>query len=761
MSQPPNPPPNPNPDPKPQTKSNLITHLTQVVRNNPVAHKLVSIAALKPKARVPKLEVRKVGEQKSEVYNLIGDLYTIGRSSSKCDIVIQTPLVSQIHAQIVRDSSKKKARFIIKDRDSTNGIYRQRQRLQSSPLRHNSVITLGPPELKEAVTLRYIDPPPWYIRTLQYTGLGTASLVALVIGAISIEYQKVPDVRPLPVSQQGPVEVLAGDSKTSIGPPETESHTEIARLEDFGKNLPNAVIASEDSAYYWHIGVNPLGVVRAVITNVKTGELRQGGSTITQQLARNVLGRTYVGTDDSAGRKWREVVAAIKLNFNYSKDELLTLYLNRVYLGNGVYGFQDAAKLYFNKSASELDLSEAATLAGILPAPNQANPFKNKNLALEYRDRILNRMAELGIVKYEEAERARRSILKLNEAARSKVQGTIAPYFYGYVFDELQDVLGSKFAREGNLVVETSLDVQMQKSSDTALRRAVAAQGSAYEFSQGAIVTMDASNGSIVAMTGGVDFAKSQFNRAAQAQRQPGSTFKLFDYLAAINQGVSPNEGFSCSSVYGVSGCHSGDGSIDMYRGFALSENVVAIRVAETAGLGKVVEIAQQLGVKSKLVATTNMVLGGNEVTMLEMAGAYGAIANDGIYNKPHAIRRIFDSKDCTNYKDYKTCRVIFDASTDIVPRQVVSAAVASTMTDLMRGVVAYGTGKLAAIPQGTVVGKTGTTDSGRDLWFVGFMPQQRLLAAVWLGNDEGTTSGGSSWLAAQLWGDYMSKAVR
>jgi membrane peptidoglycan carboxypeptidase len=753
--------PNPSPKPDPQPRSKLITQLTQVVRNNPVVSKLGAIAALRPKAKVPKLEVRKSGEQKSEIYNLVGDRYILGRSSSKCDIVIQTPLVSQIHAQIVRDSAKKNARFIIKDQDSTNGIFRQRQRLQSSPLRHNMVITLGPPELKEAVTLRYIDPPPWYVRTVQYTGIGVASLVAIAVGAVAIEYQRVPDVRPLPVSQQGPVEVLAGDSKTSIGSPETEKHTEVAQLKDFGKLLPAAVIASEDSVYYWHIGVNPLGVLRAIITNLKSGELREGGSTITQQLARNVLGRTYVGTDDSAGRKWREAVAAIKLNFNYSKDELLTIYLNRVYLGNGVYGFQDAAKLYFDKSASELDLSEAATLAGILPAPNRINPFKNKNLAIEYRDRILNRMAELGLVKYEEAERARRSILRLNEAAKSKVQGTIAPYFYGYVFDELQEVLGENFAREGNLVVETSLDITMQKASDAALRRAVAAQGETYDFSQGAILTLEASNSSILAMTGGVDFAKSQFNRAVQAQRQPGSTFKLFDYAAAINQGISPSETFSCSSTSGVYGCHNGGGgSIDMYRGFALSENVVAIRVAESVGLQKVVDMARDLGVKSKLVASTNMVLGGNEVTMMEMAGAYGAIANGGLYSRPHAIARIYDSKDCTNYKKYQTCRVIFDASQDIKPRQAVSPEVASTMTDLMRGVVEYGTGKAAAIPQGTVVGKTGTTDAGRDLWFIGFMPQKRLLAAVWLGNDEGVTSGYSS-VAAQLWGDYMSKALR
>ncbi len=742
-------------------KPNLLTQLTQVVKNLPVATKLRGKGLLKSRARVPKLEVRLTNSQKPEIYNLVADRYIIGRSSSKCDIVVQTPLVSQIHAELVRDSTKAKARFIIRDRDSTNGIFRGRQRLKSSPLRHKAIISLGPSELKDAATLRYLDPPPWYIRGLQYTGIGLASLTALFIAAIALEFQRVPDVRPLPVTDQGPVEVLAGDGVTSIGPADVEKHTELTKLPEFGSLLPRAVIASEDTSYYWNIGVDPLGVLRAIVTNVRSGQLREGASTITQQLARLLLGRSYVGTEDSAGRKWREAVAAIKLTLNYSKDDLLTIYLNRVYLGNGVYGFQDAAKLYFNKDASELDLSEAATLAGVLPAPNAINPFKNKKLALEYRDRVLNRMAELGLVKEEEAERARRSLLRLNEEAKSKVQGTLAPYFYGYVFDELQEVLGDNLAKEGNLIVETSLDMKMQKVSDASLKRAVAERGKEFDFSQGAIVTLDASKGSILAMTGGVDFKKSQFNRATQAQRQPGSTFKLFTYTAAINQGISPSTTFSCAPVSGVIGCHNGgSGDIDMYRGFALSENVVAVRVAQAAGLKNVIQTAKRFGIKAKLQESTNLVLGGYEVTMLEMVGAYGAIANEGIYTQPHAIRRVLDGRDCKNSKDIRTCRVIFDADKDLQPRRIVDAGVANTIADLMRGTVEYGTGRAAAIPQATVVGKTGTTDAGRDLWFIGFLPQRRLLAAVWLGNDEGTT-GGSSGLAAQVWGEYMGKVVR
>lgn len=711
---------------------------------------------LKAKAKVPQLQIFKLGQKRPEIFDLIGDRYVLGRSSSKCQIVIQTPLVSQVHAEITRKNSQG---FVISDQDSTNGMYRRRQRLKSIALKHNMVITLGPPDLEAAVTLRYIDPPPWYVRALQFTGLGALGLSTLLILAIAVEWQKF-SVKPLPIGQQGQIEVLAGDRITSIAPPDREKHTEVAELSEFGTYLPNAVIASEDSAYYYHLGVNPLGILRALLTNVRSGELREGGSTITQQLARLLLGQTYVGTSDSAGRKWREAVAALKLTFNYNKNDLLTIYLNRVYVGNGVYGFQDAARLYFNKSLAELDLSEAATLAGILPAPNLINPFKSKKLSLEYRDRILSRMAELGMVKTEEAERARRSILKLNLDAQGKVQGTVAPYYYGYVYDELENI-APNLAREGNFVIETSLDIAMQKAADQSLRQAVATQGLAYNFSQGAIVTMDASNGSILTMTGGVDFQKSQFNRAAYAYRQPGSIFKLFSYLAAIDQGISPNTTFSCSSLNGIRGCHNGgSGFIDMYRGFALSENVIAIQVAGAAGLRNVIQTARKLGITSKLEENNNLVLGGYEVGMLEMVGAYGAIANRGTYNQPHAIQRIFDTTSCSDRKNYTTCHLIFDATTYYLPSPRIDPNSANTMIDFMAGTVNYGTGRGAAMPQATTVGKTGTTDAGRDLWFIGFTPSSKLLAAVWLGNDEGVTDS-SSVLAVELWSNYMRKVIR
>lgn len=729
-----------------------IYQLTQVVNG---------VLKINPKESVPRLEVRRSQKDKPEIYDLVGDRYVLGRNTSKCDIVVQTPLVSQIHAQLVRDRTQKKSQFILQDQDSTNGIYRDKQRLKAVPMRHKMKITLGPPELAEAATIRYLDPPPWYIRTVQYAGIGIGSIAGMMVFAIGIELSRVPALRPLPVTQQGPVEVVAGDGLKRLDPTDIANHTEYASLGEFGEFIPKAVIASEDTSFRWNIGVDPVGVARAIVTNVRSrGERLEGASTVTQQLARNLLGSTYVGRDDSAGRKWREAAAAIKLTFTYSKDEIMRLYLNRAYTGYGVYGFKDAAKLYFGKEASELSLSEAVTLVGLLPSPETINPFKNKNRAIEYRDRILYRMADLGMISAKDADRARRSVLILNEAAKTKLQGSVAPYYYSYVFEELQELLGDDFAKEGNLIVETNLDLAMQKASDNSLREAVANDGGVYGFSQGAIVTVNAKNGSLLVMTGGVNYQTSQFNRASNSLRQAGSTFKLFSYAAALKGGISANATFSCNGLSGIAGCQNGgSGAIDMYRGFAFSENVVAVRVAESAGLGNVIQLARDLGVTAKLDESSNMVLGGNEVKILEMAGAYATVVNEGKYIKPHAIRRILDSGDCTNPKDRQTCRVIFDASTFIQPRQAIAADVANTMVALMGGVVQYGTGRTAAIPQAKVIGKTGTTDEGRDLWFIGAVPSRDLVTAVWLGNDEGVTNGSSS-VAAKVWGDYMRAAL-
>jgi penicillin-binding protein 1A len=719
--------------------------------------------ALKPDAKVPEIQVQDEKTDKADTYPLLGDYYLLGRSSRSCDIVVRNPVVSQVHLSVRRDGETGGRKFVLQDENSTNGIYRGKKRVISERLRHKAVYTLGPPELAAAVRIQYIDPPPWYIRAFRYGLYGVTGLTGLATLIIGLEWTKF-SVRPLPVSVQGPVIVYARDNETPLRAPRDQVHVELPGLSEFSSYLPNAVIASEDSRYYWHLGVDPIGTLRALITNIRGGGIREGGSTLTQQLARNIF-RDYVGTQDTAGRKLREAVVSMKLESFHSKDFLLLTYLNRVYLGSGTYGFEDAAQFYFDKSAKDLTLSEAATLAGILPAPNAFNPVRDYQTAIELRNRVINRMLSLGMISSEEAQRARRSRIEISPKAREDLEGTIAPYFYDYIFAEIETLLGRQVAQEGNFIVETNLDLQMQAQAEEALQQAIQADGLSYGYSQGALVTLDFTNGSVLAMVGGADYQESQFNRAAQALRQPGSTFKVFAYAAALEQGISAGTSYSCAPLtwqgQQFEGCRSGGGSMDMYTGMALSENAVALRIAQDVGLNNVVQTARRLGIESDLNAVPGLVLGQSEVTPLEITGAFGAIANEGLRNRPHAISRILDASDCQVRNDYQTCRVIYDHEQDSeadVP--VLSPEIANITTGLMQGVIQSGTGRNAFLGLGEA-GKTGTTNDNRDLWFIGFVPTRNLVTGVWLGNDDNAPTGGSSAQAAAVWGNYMNRVVR
>jgi penicillin-binding protein 1A len=749
---------------KSQTIMGAITQAVQTVQAKINFSKL----KLKPNARVPELWVQNAGAEKAEVYPLLGDRYLLGRSSRSCEIVVRNPVVSQVHLSLNRDSQPKgklsyffRAPFVLKDENSTNGVYRGKRRIRKELLRHGAVYTLGPPELEASVRIKYVDPPPVYVRYFQYGMYGIGGLTVLTVIAVLLEWQKF-TVTPLPISVQGSNVVYSRD-ETPLNTITTRTHTELKQLRDFSPYLPKAVIASEDSRYYWHLGIDPIGTLRALVTNIQGGAIREGGSTLTQQLARSLF-RDYVGTEDSAGRKLREAAVALKLETFYSKDFLLLTYLNRVYMGSGTYGFEDAAQFYLGKSAKDLTLSEAAMLAGILPGPNSFNPVRDYQKAIELRDRVLNRMVDLNMVSAEEAQRARRSRIEVNPKAREELESTRAPYYYGYVMDELRQLLGEQLAEEGNFVIETALDLSIQEAAEASLRDAVNSTGASAGFSQGAIVTIDSKTGEILALAGGTDYKKSQFNRAYQALRQPGSTFKIFPYTAALEQNISPTTTYSCAPLNWegqfFEGCRSGRGSMDMYTGMALSENVIALRIAQEVGLGRVVAVAQRMGIQSKLNPVPGLALGQSEVSPLELTGAFSVLANRGVRNRPHAIRRILDGSDCKDRNQYKSCRVIYPAEPDKDMNQpVLQPEIAALMTELLRGVVANGTGRAAAIGQGEV-GKTGTTNDNRDLWFVGYIPDG-LVTGIWLGNDDNSPTSGSSAQAAQLWGIYMGKVVR
>lgn len=756
------PPPNQPSKPPSQPPKTILGAITQAVRT--VQAKVdFSKLQLKPNARVPELWVQDADAPKAEIYPLLGERYLLGRSSKSCDIVIRNPVVSQVHLSLTRDQRQRNAPFILRDENSTNGIYRGKRRLTKLPLRHGDVLTLGPPELAAAVRIQYHNPPPWYVKAARYGLYGFTGLTALTALWIGLEWQRF-SVRPLPASVQGPVVVYARDEETPLRAIETRAHLELKRLSDFSPYLAKAVMASEDSRFYWHLGVDPIGISRALVTNVKGGEIREGGSTVTQQLARSIF-REYVGTEDSAGRKFREAVVALKLETFYSKNDLMLTYLNRVYLGNGNYGFEDAAQFYFGKSAKDLSLSEAATLVGILPAPNAFNPVRDYETAVAFRDRVLNRMVVLGMASQEEAQRARRSRIEINPKAIKELESTIAPYFYSEVFAEIESLLGKQLAQEGNFVVDSSLDIDIQAQAESALQTAVATTGAAKGFSQGAVVTLDSRTGEVLAMVGGVDFQQSQFNRATQAYRQPGSTFKVFAYTAALEQGISPSTSYSCAPLdwqgQSFEGCRSGGGSLDMYSGLARSENVVALRIAEEVGLDRVIQTARSMGITSKLEAVPGMVLGQNEVTLTEITGAYSVLANQGVRNHPHTINRILDSSDCKDFNDLRTCRVIYDyQQSPEMNVPVIQPQIAETMTALLQGVVQAGTGQAAALGLGEA-GKTGTTNDYVDLWFVGYIPSRSLTTGIWFGNDDNTPTSATSGDAAQLWGDYMRQITR
>ncbi len=706
-------------------------------------------------ARKTELWVEVAGRR--QVYPLLGDRYILGRSRTKADIVIDSEIVSGCHAELRRLTPT--GVFEIRDLNSTNGLYRRRQQMAVDVLHNGDVLTLGPPEIKDVVTLRFVNPPPRWVKGICYGLYGLLGLTLLGGGLITYEATKV-SVHPIPAIEQGPI-ILLDRQGQPLNPIDSRPHQELRRLEDFSPYLIHGVLASEDSRYYWHFGVDPLGLGRAIFTNVRGGEVREGASTLSQQLARTLF-RSYVGTDDSLGRKWREMIVALKLEAFYSKDDLLLAYLNRVYLGMGNTGFEDAAQFFFDKPAKDLTLNEAATLVGILPAPNRFNPLRDYDAAVDYRNRVLLRMVQQGRVSKEEADRARRSRIELSPKAKEVLAAQRAPYYTDHVYAELEQLLGENLAQEGNLIVQTGLDPTWQTTAETTLKTFIEQVAAGYGVSQGALLTLEPSTSLIRALVGGVDYQQSQFNRATLALRQPGSTFKIFVFAEALRQGRSPRETLSCDPLFWqgqrFEGCRQGGGAMDLATGLALSENPVALRLAQQVGLQPTIQLAQKMGLTTPLQAVPGLVLGQSETTLLDMSGAFAVLANGGKRIRPHAILQVRDAGDCRTPNDWQTCRLIYQASSES-PEPVLPEEVAHQMTDLLTAVVSRGTGRAAALGW-PVAGKTGTTNDGRDLWFIGYVPSADVLTGIWLGNDDNSPTQGSSGLAAALWGDYMGQVL-
>ena len=462
---------------------------------------------------------------------------------------------------------------------------------------------------------------------------------------------------------------------------------------------------------------------------------------------------------DTLGRKWRELLVALQLESRFSKGELLLSYLNRVYLGVG-WGFEDAAQTFFNRSAGDLSLEQAALLVGLLPSPNGHDPCRYPQRALEARNRVLNKMADVGRLSLEQARQARRKPVQLSSIACSaQSQRRSAPFYTDQVRRDLSALVGPDVTAEGNFLIETHLNPLAQEVIQRELHQFVQATQS-LGVTQGAAVLLDSRNGGILAIAGGTDYRTSQFNRASMALRQPGSTFKLLPYLAALERGLGPNDTVECSALQwrGQRFSSSCNGRISLNQAFATSSNTAALRLAQRVGLEPVVALARKLGISTPLDPVPGLALGQSEVHLLELTAAYAAVANDGLWHQPSTIRRLVDAETC-RVERLKDCGSLGGASHSLAgSRQVVSKDVAQAMQGMLRSVVRSGTGRTAALG-GQEGGKTGTTNDGRDLLFIGYEPQRHWVLGIWLGNDDNSPTAASSVLAATLWGDIMRAA--
>ena len=618
---------------------------------------------------------------------------------------------------------------------------RQSDQPQTSPVPTTQVQA----ELKGLSTQsKVIGDKPFYRRYSFWLGFGVSSgMIALGCSWWSME-RSLPQTSELfTFVRNQTLTIIAADG--TILQQQGPATRDQLKLEDIPKPLIQAFIASEDRRFYQHHGVDYQGILRATLSNMRSGKVVEGGSTITQQMARIL----FLNQEHSVWRKIKEVRLSQRIEQKLSKDQILERYLNLVYLGEGAYGVADAAWVYFSKPVDKLTLSEMATIAGLAPAPNLYSPVVNVKAAQQRRSLVLQRMRENGVITAQAAADASVAPLTLNSSLPKRLQ-VQAPYFTTYIQQELPKYISLEVLKAGGLTVETTLNPQWQKVAEKAVKDTVASNGGWQNFDQAALVAINPRNGEVRALVGGKEFSKNQFNRATQAQRQPGSTFKGFVYTAAIAAGISPNNAY-LDAPYIVDGYEPKNYSRE-YRGWlslrdalASSINVVALKVLIDVGFEPTIQLAHQMGIKSQLKPTYSLALGSWEVNLLELTSAYGTLANLGISTEAHGIRRILNRHgDILYAAKYK-------------PKRVVDQGSAAIMTWMLKNVVQAGTGRAAQLDR-AVAGKTGTSDNSRDLWFIGYIPQ--LVTGVWLGNDDNHPTQGSSSTAAHTWQKFMVKAV-
>lgn len=575
--------------------------------------------------------------------------------------------------------------------------------------------------------------------------LATGSGVAIAYGCWSVE-RTLPSTKDISsFVRDGTLTIKAADG--SVLQQQGPATREKLALDKIPDQVVKAFIAAEDRRFYQHHGIDYVSIVRAVASNLVARDVVEGGSTITQQLARVV----YLNQERTMWRKVQEAFMAQKIERELSKEKILETYLNNVYLGSSAYGLADAAWVYFSKPVTQLTLSETATIAGLPPAPSEYSPLVNKRAAQERRDIVLARMQEQGFITEAEANTARSQPLTIKPSVPKKLYSD-TPYFTSYIQQELRKYVSKEQLELGGLTIETTLNPRWQKRAEEVVKNAVNEIGPAEGFEQAALVSIDPQSGEIRAMVGGTDFNNSQFNRATQAQRQPGSSFKPILYTTALATGISPTDGY-LDAPYTVDGykpqnySRKYSGWMSLREALTNSVNVISVKLIIDVGFEPVIKMAKEMGIKSKLVPAYSLALGSSEVNLLELTGSYGTLANQGKYVETHGIRRIMNRKG----------EVLFNA--DFSSRRAVDAGTAAIMAWLMQSVVNSGTGQAAQLPDRPVAGKTGTSEKARDLWFVGFVPQ--LVTGVWLGNDDNYPTWSASSTAAYVWNRFMTSAMQ
>ena len=591
---------------------------------------------------------------------------------------------------------------------------------------------------------------------LSLTLLSTSAVAGALVG-LAISFRNLPDVRVIKnfvPSQTSYVYDIKGRLLTTY---HEEEHRTVIPLTQISPQLKRAVLAIEDSNFFTHNGISPMGIVRATKVNLESGEVAEGASTITMQLVKNI----FLSPERKFSRKLSEAVLAIRVEQILTKDQILESYLNNIYWGHNNYGAETAAKSYFNKSAKDLNLAESAMMAGIIQAPEAYSPFINYAVAKKRQALVLERMAILGWITPEEAEKARKEPLLVGKP--TAWQQSKLPYVTDAVKLELIERFGQQTVTKGGLNVQTTIDYELQKKGEEIVQKAyrrIRSRG--VRADQIALVAIDPRTHFVKTIVGGIDYKESQFNRVIQSRRQPGSSFKPFVYYTAFASGkYSPSSSISnVSKSYrdGTGGTYRpqnyggsfGGGNVSIIEALSKSLNIPAVVIGQRVGLNKVIETCRLLGIESPLSPVISLPLGPIGVTPMEMARAYATFASNGWQSETTMILKVSDSMGNTMLDNSPKPKLILN-----------EWATASLTTTLRRVLQPGGTAPYANIGR-PAAGKTGTTSNEKDVWFVGYVPQ--LSVAVWIGNDDfsrtlgrGVTGGG---YAAPIWRQFMRTAL-